>query len=262
MENKILSFNNPQIKTIKKLLSSPKFRQNEKKFIIEGARLCLDAYLSNVKLLKIYFTNKAANRYNEYLSDIFRNVDKVLVSETVIKHISNTESPQGIICVCEMMDEKTDSNNLFNSNKILALENIQDPSNLGTVIRTAEALGINSIVLSKECCDIYNPKVLRGSMGSIFRVSFLNIDDFGVFINKLNDSGFITYASVPTKNAISITDVNFKNKCAVFIGNEGNGLNKETIDLCSQKITIPMSGRAESINAAAAANIIMWEMVR
>lgn len=262
MENKILSCNNPQVKNIKKLLTSSRFRHTEKKFIIEGARLCLDAYLSSVELLKIYFTNEAAKRYDKYLSKICSNVDKVLVSETVIKHISNTESSQGIICVCKIMDEETDFNYILNSNRVLALENIQDPSNLGTIIRTAEALGINDIVLSKESCDIYNPKVLRGSMGSIFRVSFLNLNDFGELIGKLNNSGFITYASVPTNGATSITNVDFKGKCAVFIGNEGNGLNKKTIDLCSRKITIPMLGRAESINAAAAANIIMWEMVR
>lgn len=262
MDDKIISCNNPQVKYIKKLLSSSKFRHKEGKFIIEGARLCLDAYKSGIEMVKLFYTLDAVKKYDKYLNKILYNTKSELISYDILKHISNTESPQGVICICKMPTENLNLDSILSYSKIICLESIQDPSNLGTIIRTTEALGIKGIVLSGGCCDLYNPKVLRGSMGSIFRVKCLSVTDYSSFIDILNNSGFFTYASVPINDALKITEMSFKEKCAVFIGNEGNGLNMETIDKCTKRITIPMNGRAESLNAAAAANIIMWEMVR
>ena len=262
MDNKIISYNNPQIKYIKKLLSSSRFRRKEGMFIIEGARLCLDAYKSGVEIIKLFYTIGAAKKYNKYLADVLYATENELISCDVLKRISSTESPQGIICICKIPDQNISLNDILSYSKIICLENIQDPSNLGTIIRTAEALGIKGIALSDGCCDLYNPKVLRGSMGAVFRAKCFNVNDCSNFIDILNNDKFTTYASVPVNDALKITEVDFNEKCAVFIGNEGNGLSNEIINKCRKKITIPMNGRAESLNAAAAANIIMWEIVR
>lgn len=262
MDNKIISYNNSRVKYIKKLLSSSKFRHKEKAFIIEGARLCADAYKSGIEIVNLFYTLEAAKKYNKYLSDILCHTNCELISYDVLKHISSTDSPQGIICICKIPVQNMNLDTILACNKIIGLENIQDPSNLGTIIRTAEALGIDRITISDGCCDLYNPKVLRGSMGAVFRVKCFNVNDYSYFIDVLNKNGFVTYASVPADDAFKINEINFNNKCAVFIGNEGNGLSKKTICKCVKRITIPMNGRAESLNAAAAANIIMWEMVR
>ena len=141
-----------------------------------------------------------------------------------------------------------------------SLENIQDPSNLGTILRTAEALGIEGVILSGNCCDIYSPKVIRGSMGAVFRIPFTIAEDFCGYISELSRKGIDVYASTPY-DAEDITNVKFSGG-VMLIGNEGSGLTKDVLTLGIQKVKIPMKGRAESLNAAAAAGILMWEMLR
>lgn len=142
------------------------------------------------------------------------------------------------------------------------LEDLQDPGNLGTILRTAEALGIGRVVLLGDCCDPLSPKALRASMGAVFRLGLsLERSRQGLF-SRLRGEGFRLLASVPDSAALPVTEVDFsQGPCAVFIGNEGNGLSQETISQC-QRVTIPMAGRAESLNASAAATILLWEMAR
>ena len=142
------------------------------------------------------------------------------------------------------------------------LEDLQDPGNLGTILRTAEALGIGRVVLLGDCCDPLSPKALRASMGAVFRLGLsLEPSRQGLF-SRLRGEGFRLLASVPDSAALPVTEVDFsQGPCAVFIGNEGNGLSQETIAQC-QRVTIPMAGRAESLNASAAATILLWEMAR
>ena len=133
---------------------------------------------------------------------------------------------------------------------------------MGTILRTAEALGVGGILLSRGCCDIYSPKVLRGSMGAIFRLPFLVVEDLPAYLSKQKEKGYSIYAAVPDRNAVPITEIPFSKRCAVVVGNEGNGLTQACIQACTQSVTIPMEGRAESLNAAIAASILVWEMVR
>ena len=139
---------------------------------------------------------------------------------------------------------------------------MQDPGNLGTILRTAEALGIGRVVLLGDCCDPLSPKALRASMGAVFRLGLsLEPSRQGLF-SRLRGEGFRLLASVPDSAALPVTEVDFsQGPCAVFIGNEGNGLSQETIAQC-RRVTIPMAGRAESLNASAAATILLWEMAR
>jgi TrmH family RNA methyltransferase len=141
------------------------------------------------------------------------------------------------------------------------LEEIQDPANLGTVLRTAEALGEKAVLLCGKGCDPYSPKVLRGSMGAVFRLPMISIPNFAEAAPLLKKCGWTLWAAVPDSDALRVTKADFSNPSVMAVGNEGNGLSKETIALC-QPVTIPMLGRAESLNASASAAILLWEMMR
>jgi TrmH family RNA methyltransferase len=185
------------------------------------------------------------------------------ISEELARYIGDTASPQGIFSVCKMLDNCCTFDTISKNKKYLALEDMQDPTNLGTVIRTAEALGLDGLLLSAGCCDLYNPKVLRGSMGGVFRLPVYMVGDMEKTIIALqNEHELCCYACVVDTDATPLHQINFTSGSVCVIGNEGNGLRDHTIDACSHRLTIRMPGRAESLNASMAAGIVMWEMVR
>lgn len=257
----ITSKDNSLIKKISKLNKSSKFRKELGLFVAEGLRVCEDAMLSDTCIEHLLFTESALNKYSEVVNKLISYANSsYLVSNTVFNSICDTKSPQGVLCVIKTLDKHSLFDKIKYNGKLLALDNVQDPTNLGTILRTAEAVGIDGIVLSADCCDIYSPKVIRGSMGAVFRVPYITVNKISDFIK--DNRQIYCYASVVHKNAEKINNVNFNTPCLVAIGNEGNGLKEETISLCNKSITIPMNGRAESLNAAVAASIIMWEMVK
>lgn len=259
---KIESKENPEIKIVSKLLNSKKYRAKEKEFVIEGARLCEDAANSNVIIEKFFYTEKAQEKYNKIVDKIKKTSNEsLLVTEKIMNFISDTKTPQGLVCVCKRFDNDLKIEKVKNSKKLIALENIQDPLNLGTIFRTAEALDLEGVILTDDCCEAFSSKALRGSMGAVFRIPIYTFESTKD-IFKLFEKDFDIYATVPDKNAVDIRKVDFSKKCIVLIGNEGNGLKEETIKKCKEKITIPMKGKSESLNAAVAASIAMWEMVK
>lgn len=259
----IVSRENAKIKYVKKLVFNDNFRKRDRCFAAEGLRLCYDAFLSGVLIDEIYYTDEAAEKFSKKIGELINYARRAYcVPGDVLKEISDTKTPQGVVCVCEKLDKQFSLNTISSENKIIVLEDIQDPRNLGTILRTAEALGMDFIVLSKGCCDVYNPKVLRGSMGAAFRVKAFFADEICDAIECLKKVGFKVLAAVPDESASFITGINLGGRTAVVIGNEGNGLTQGVVDVCSQMITIPMRGRAESLNAAMAAGILMWEMMR
>ena len=259
---KLESKENSEIKKISKLMSSKKFRIKEKQFVIEGARLCEDAANSNVIIEKIFYTEKAQEKYSKIVDRIKKTSNEsFLVTEKIMNFITDTKTPQGLVCVCKQIDDKFNIEKVKNSKKLIALENIQDPSNLGTIFRTAEALGLEGVILTDDCCEVFSSKVLRGSMGAVFRVPIYTFEST-MDIFKLFGKDFNIYGAVPDKNAVDIRKVDFSKKSIVLVGNEGNGLKEETIKKCKEKLTIPMKGKSESLNAAVAASIAMWEMVK
>jgi len=141
------------------------------------------------------------------------------------------------------------------------LNHLQDPGNVGTLLRTADAVGADGVVLTGNCCDLYNPKVVRSAMGSMGRIKIYVEDDFSRVCNTLSELGIKTLAAV-IKNGVSVTEYDFDKPCAVVIGNEGNGLSESDADMCDEKITIRMNGNIDSLNAAVAGAIILWEMFR
>lgn len=259
----IVSKENAKIKYVKKLAFNDNFRKRERYFTAEGLRLCYDAFLSGVSIDEIYYTDEAAKKFSEKIDELISYAKRAYcVPGEILKEISDTKTPQGIVCLCEKLDKQFSLNTISSENKIIALEDIQDPGNLGTILRTAEALGMNFIVMSKGCCDFYNPKVLRGSMGAAFRVKTFFADEICNAIECLKKVDFKVLGAVPDKSASLITDVNLSGRIVIVVGNEGNGLTQGVLDVCSQKVTIPMLGRVESLNAAMAAGILMWEIMR
>lgn len=254
----ISSRKNQIVKEASALLDSSENRRRAGAYLIEGARLIEDAAKSGTKILRLFYTSGAYEKYGGYISAAREKCEEEFVLEPHVSDLlSSTKSSQGVFAVCSMPAENRD---LKPKGKIVVLENIQDPSNMGTMLRTAEAMGINTIVLSGSCCDIYSPKVLRGSMGAVFRLCFVHIAAGAA--GFLKSSGYKVYGSVPYTWAEKITDIDFTETSAVIIGNEGSGITEETKEECDLLITIPMKGRAESLNAATAAAVIMWEMVK
>lgn len=261
MQTVITAKNNDKIKEAVRLRDSAKARREEGLFFLEGARLCADAAVSTA-VVRLFYTEKAAEKYeNEILFLQEKAEDICLVSEDISSKLSDTFSPQGIFCVCKTIDKKHYIDKIYNSAKLIALENIQDPANLGAIARTAEALGIEGAVLC-GCCDIYNPKAQRAAMGSLLRLPILSVENMPEALKNFEGRGYTTLVSTPNEKAADITQCNLGEKTVCVIGNEGNGVTEKTANAAMQLVRVPMKGRAESLNASMAAAIIMWELMR
>lgn len=257
----LTSKDNSNIKNTVKLKKSARYRRQSGLFIAEGLRVCYDAMLSNAEIEILFATEKAIEKNRDKFTELSEYSHKTfVVTEQIFSLISDTETPQGFLCVIKALDKISQFDTIKNNGKLLALDNVQDPNNLGTILRSAEAFGIDGIVMSEDCCDIYSPKVVRGSMGAVFRIPFVLCSSISSFLNE--NTYLDSFASVVDSSAKPITEVDFKSPCITVIGNEGNGLKQETIDSCKNRITIPMRGKAESLNASAAASIIIWEMIK
>lgn len=257
--NVITASKNPKIKELKELTLKSSSRKASSLFVCDGVRLCRDAAVSNQQIVSVFVTEKCRDKNFDDIEKITASADNVyIVSEEVMNSVSDTVSPQGVICTVKMsrkdfVPEK--------GKKYIALDSVQNPNNLGAVIRTAEALGIDGIIISGGC-DIYNPKALRASMGSVFRMSVTVAKSLPQKIEECKKLGIRTFASVVSGDATDITKVDFSKGGICVIGNEGNGVSVETQNACDEKVTIVMKGRAESLNAAEASSIIMWEMTK
>ncbi len=255
----ITAKNNSKIKEIKGLLVSSKERKNSGLFVVEGVRLCLDAVKSGCEVVSVFCTENCLEKNEKSILEIKNAcVDFYLVSDDVLKAISDTVTPQGIVCTVKICEKAFEYKQ---GKKYIALDTIQNPDNLGAISRTAEAFGIDGLVIYGGC-DIYNPKALRASMGALFRLPIKICNNLEDEISACKKTGIESFATVPDRDALDITKTDFSKGALCIIGNEGNGVSKEIIDACDYKITIKMQGRAESLNAAAAASITMWELVK
>ena len=255
---KIDSLSNEKIKLCAKIITSSKHRKQQGMFFLEGLRLCRDAVLTGCRIEFAFFTRKAIETKPEAVELISEAASQYFeISDQVAAKLSLTETSQGFYCLCKIEYKNAE---IHLDDKYIALENIQDPSNLGAICRTAEALGIDGAILS-GCCDRYSPKVQRAAMGSLLRLNIIECDDLRGFLSELSDNGMKPYATTPDESAQKITECDMSGGVIAVIGNEGNGVTDEVFSVC-EKITIPMLGRAESLNASMAAAITMWEMMR
>ncbi|MGP1434034.1 MAG: TrmH family RNA methyltransferase [Catonella sp.] len=276
----ISSKDNKKIKYIRSLLEKGSIRKKNRQFVVEGIKLVEEA-LEYGKVLEIVL---AESLYKEIISgDSSKNVllaengknitnyvkkenSTVVVSDAVFKTVSETISPQGAVAVVEMPEyellEKDFLNQAYNKNgqiKLLILEDTADPGNLGTIVRTAEAAGVTGVITSKGTVDIFNPKVVRSTMGSIFRLPFAYVEDLKETIKELKKEGISFYAT-HLKGEKSYKAIKYSDRSAILIGNEARGLSDEVADLADTYVLIPMQGKVESLNAAVAAALMVYEV--
>lgn len=259
----VSSKDNRWVKEWRALARDAKTRRQSGCFALEGARLCGDALASGVGITAVLYTPAAAAAYAEIVSGLCAAAEQVVeITDSLAKYMADTTHPQGVFCVVKSLDNLLSFDTINNMGCYGVLEDIQDPGNLGTIIRTAEALGLDGLILSVGCCDVYNPKVLRGSMGGVFRLPILIADDLVQTIVSLQQRGMTAYACVVDADATAVHTVDFADGRLCVIGNEGNGLSAAVTAACAERITIRMAGRAESLNASMAAGIVLWEMTR
>ncbi len=259
---KITSKANDRIKFAVKIRESSSLRKQENLFFAEGARLCFDAASSGVEIAEMYVTEKALDKYSDYVRLVEEKAERCfVVSEDVADKLSDTKNNQGVFCLCKMLDKNINIGKIKYNGKYIALEDVSNPANFGAVVRTAEAVGLDGVIVSGGC-DIYNPKSQRAAMGSLFRLNVVEVESLPEALKDLAENGMAIYAGVPAANAEKLTEVDMSGGVVSVIGNEGNGITEETCAVATKLVTIPMKGRAESLNAAAAASIIIWEMMR
>ena len=259
---------NPRLKRLARLYKSSSFRRSEGAFVIEGLRNCSDAVKSYEQgLLEItaFFYESSALSENGYVPrEAFEAVPEELRNELadgLAARVSEMKSSQGVFITAKRQVRDIADLDAERTPKILVLNAVKDPGNLGTLLRTADAVGIKAAVMSKECADVYSPKVVRSAMGSLPRLELYIENDFSAVIKALDERGVMTCAAI-VRDGESVPGFCFGEKCAVVIGNEARGLSEEDAALCSGRVTITMQGNAESLNAASAGSIIMWEMLR
>ena len=255
----ISSKDNELIKHIKKL-KDKKYRDESKEYIIEGVKLIEEAVKENAKIKKIIICEDTTRTY-EIPTNIMLGIAKyecVYVTDKIFNSITQVTNPQGIMAIIEK--NSNDAEIDFTQDIIVALDDVQDPGNLGTILRTVDSIGLNQIIVSKETADAFNPKVVRSTMGAIFRVKIIEVDNLQDTIKQIKKHHFkLMVTSLQTDN--SIYDIEFKKKIIV-IGNEANGVSNEIQNIADEKAKIPMLGRTESLNASVAAGIVMYEYVR
>ena len=253
----ITSVANQQVKQIIQLRTKAKARNTKRVFLIEGIKMLLEAPKERVE--KVYasksFWEEASGR------EALEGFDTEVVEDSVFSHMADTVTPQGVLAVVRQFSYSLDELLQKENPLFLVLETLQDPGNLGTIMRTAEGAGVTGIILNRTSVDIYNPKTIRSTMGSIYRVPFLYADDLQEVLKKFASCRIRTYAA-HLSESVDYDRADYTGGTAFFIGNEGNGLSDELASLADQYIKIPMEGRLESLNAAMAAGILMYEAYR
>ena len=253
----ISSTSNAQVKRLLQLQKKSKARNEEGVFIVEGLRMFTEVPVERVE--KVYVSEALYNKKKQELG--LERFSYEVLSNTVFEYVSDTKTPQGILCVVKQKTYNIEEILKIQSPHFMVLDNLQDPGNLGTIVRTAEGAGVNAVFLSKESVDIYNPKTIRSTMGSIYRMPVVYVEDLIRLLSDFKAKGIKSYAAhLEGKNFYDKED--YQGGTAILIGNEGNGLRDEVSNAADVWVQIPMQGQVESLNAAIAASIFMFEVYR
>lgn len=263
----ITSTTNAQVKYLLGLQKKSRLRNEDHVFIVEGLRMVGELPADQAK--KVYVSESlygrlehgADDKYLEASAALIKEVPYEVLSDKVFEHVSDTKTPQGILAVAAQNIYTAEDVMKLESPLLIVLDNLQDPGNLGTIVRTAEGAGVDAVIMSRDCVDIYNPKTIRSTMGSIYRMPFVYVDDIEETVKLLNQRGIHTYAAhLDGKHTYDEED--YRQGTAFLIGNEGNGLRAEVAEKAECWIRIPMCGKVESLNAAIAASVLMFEAGR
>ncbi|MCD7746465.1 MAG: RNA methyltransferase [Lachnospiraceae bacterium] len=261
----ITSTSNAQVKQLILLQKKAKERNAQEVFVAEGPKMYRET--PPERLMQVYVSETFYQK-NQTLFGGDRAV--TLLSDRVFESVSDTRTPQGVLCVVrrfhyELRDLLGSDTALKTETRVcpllMALENLQDPGNLGTILRTAEGAGVTGILLGPGCADLYNPKVIRSTMGSIYRMPFYYTDDLQRDICALREKGIRWYAA-HLEGSVPYDEPAYREPCGFLIGNESRGLTEETAGMADARIRIPMCGQVESLNASVAASILMYEANR
>ena len=255
----ITSKDNELIKHIRKL-KDKKYRDESNEYVVEGVKLVEEAVKENAKIKQIIVCEDTTRTY-EIPTHIMLEIAKyecISVSDKIFNIITQVTNPQGIMAIIEKNAQDVQID--YTQDIIVVLDDVQDPGNLGTILRTVDSIGLNQIIVSKGTADAFNSKVVRSTMGAIFRIKIIEVENLAQAIKEMRKHHFkLMVTSLQTKN--SIYDIDF-NKKIIVIGNEANGVSKEIQDIADEKAKIPMLGRTESLNASVAAGVVMYEYVR
>lgn len=252
----IESKDNNTFKNLKKL-KDKKYRNKEQKYIVEGFRLIEEAFKASLPIHSIIVNSYGKEKLELFLGNyINENIKIMEINDSLFKELSSTENSQGIIAVISMINDVSN----INSDFYLLCDKLQDPGNLGTIIRTAHAAGAGAIILTRGTVDIYNDKTIRSTMGSIFYMPVIYDNDLS-FTKKLKEDGYKLIAT-SLEESKNFFEEDLKGKIILTVGNEGNGVSDEIFSLADKKVKIPMPGGAESLNVAVASSIILFERVR
>lgn len=255
----ITSKDNEIVKSIKKL-KDKKNRDEAGLYVIEGIKMLEEAIEEKAKIKKIIICEeclKAEDLEQKVLYEVAK-YNCIYVNSKVFNTLTDVVAPQGILAVIEKPSKDTKIN--YDQDIILALDGIQDPGNLGTILRTADSVNLKQIIVTKNTADSYNPKVVRSTMGAILRVKIIETDDLAKTLKEIKKNKFKIVVTALDTNE-SIYDVEY-NKKVIVIGNEANGVSKEVQALADNKVKIPMLGRTESLNASVATGVMLYEYVR
>lgn len=255
----ITNVQNPQVKGAAEL-KQKKYRQQQRCFLAEGLRTVEEAV--NSKAVKsIFYTAIEDDRTRQLLEKAAEKQLKLYcVTEQIMKKLADTENPQGIIAVCKMQDT-TLENLLASGEMLLVLDRVGDPGNIGTMLRTADAAGIGGMVLLKGTADIYAPKTVRASMGSLFHVPVVDGIEEEEFVRIAQRAGYQLLVT-SLEGADNLYKAKLNGRLAFVMGNEANGVTDSLLKAADKRVYIPMAGRAESLNVAMAAGIVMFEALR
>ena len=254
----ISSKDNELIKHVKKL-KDKKYRDENNEFLIEGIKMISEAIQEKANIKQILICDDCESNCqipNDLMYEIAK-FNMVRVSQKVFKSITDLTTPQGILAIVEKNDISSID---YKQNFFLILDDIQDPGNIGTILRTADSINMKQIIVSSKTADVYNPKVVRSTMGAIFRVKVIVKEDLEKTVKELKKHK-IKVLATDLKTDENIYDINY-NKTAVIIGNESKGVSEKLLNISDGRIKIPMTGKTESLNAAVASSIIMYEKLR
>ena len=256
----ISSISNQQVKEITKLQKQPKYRKASSLFIAEGFKMLKEA-AENGCLVKTYISEFVLEKKHESLEWLCKEFPYETVSDQVFRQLSGTVTTQGILGIVKqpsysITDILDDKKHIW-----LLLDDIRDPGNLGTIMRTAEGAGMSAVIMGKGTADLFNPKTVRSTMGAIFRMPFVYVDDITEIIKQIKDNGYSVYGTAMA-GSIAYDKADYTKGAGIVIGNEANGIQDSVLECITGSINIPMDGKLESLNAAVAAAVVMYEAAR
>ncbi len=255
----ITSTSSSQVKYVLLLQKKAKARRENQEFVVEGVKMVSEAPKDRV--VKVYISETYDRNNSGFKNGLGISPDKIeIVSDSVFIHMSDTQTPQGVMAIIKMRTYNIEET-LTDKALIIGIENLQDPGNLGTIVRMGEGAGVTGVIMSANTVDIYNPKTIRSTMGSVYRVPFIYVEDFAKVMADVQSQGANVYAA-HLNGSVEYTEPDYTKKTVFLIGNEGNGLTEAAVNAASDLIRIPMEGEVESLNAAIACTVLTYEAMR